>query len=140
MPTISVQASTVSSAPDGDVIVLRCSGILLPAPDGNADMAEMLKTVRARIADLQPAGVVFDLNELRYSWGDHIGGLAHAVVERDPVGIKPSCVVANGKTAEALQPLFRSSFIFGMYDIPLLQSVEEGVEFVRGRLAKEAGG
>jgi hypothetical protein len=85
---------------------------------------------------VQPKGVIFDLLGLEYEWGNAICGLALPLVRKDR-SFRPSCIVAQGKTAAALRGLLLPSTIFGLAGTQLLESAEEALGLLETRLRDE---
>jgi hypothetical protein len=75
---------------------------------------------------VQPKGVIFDLLGLEYEWGNAICGLALPLVRKDR-SFRPSCLVAQGKTAAALRGLLIPSTIFGLAGTQLRLIAHESI-------------
>jgi len=87
---------------------------------------ELIEYVRSTVQQLRPAGVLLNLSEFKYSFGNDIGALLFPLVDR------PFCIVASGGTASALKSLFGLILNFPeieeakFYDI-----ATDGLEYLR---------
>jgi hypothetical protein len=86
----------------------------------------------------RPIAVLFNLTELRYKWGDAIGGIAFPLLDRERSSFTPACVVAKGKTAQALQWFFQDRVIFGLAGFKLFTEAEQGLEFLQKQLGLQS--
>jgi hypothetical protein len=54
------------------ILVIRYTGIYPPGSAGNSDAQYMEAMARAGVAAFEPWGVIHDLSELTYEWGDRL--------------------------------------------------------------------
>src|SRR5262249_61233823 len=89
------------------------------------------------VATAEPAGVVIDLTELDYTYGDAIGGLALPFLNRIREGrrIMPVGIVATGPTATALAPLLGANWVLGLVGAKLFASRDAAVAYIRSALS-----
>src|SRR5262245_20054242 len=121
------------------VLRIAFDGTYPPGSEGNAAAELMRREVVEAVARYRPAAVLLDLRGLVYTWGDTIGGIAFALAGSNrtfPLSI-PTGVLALGRTAEALKPLFGSTFIFGIAGAQLFESVDAAIDYLKGRLVDE---
>jgi len=89
------------------------------------------------VAKHSPAGVMFDLTGLDYVWGARIFGIVWPLWDRKIPAIKPMCVVATGRTAEALQPLFGPN-MWGVFGLKFFDNLDDGLIYLKNRLAESS--
>ena len=120
----------------GPVVIVKFSGYYPPGSAGNDVSGAMRNSVGEAVKKHSPSGVVLDMSDLDYVWGDGILGI---FLPLDKGGFKDfiaSCVVAEGRTAQAFRSLLDSyhTSLFDMAKSELIENVEEAVEIVRGQL------
>jgi hypothetical protein len=59
-------------APHLEILVIQYTGIYPPGSAGNDDAQYMKAMAKAGVAAFQPWGVIHDLSELTYEWGDRL--------------------------------------------------------------------
>jgi hypothetical protein len=67
-----------------DILVIKYSGVYRVGSGGNADAAFMLALAKAAISYTDPDGIVLDISELDYQWGDDVEEIAGPGVESSP--------------------------------------------------------
>jgi hypothetical protein len=118
----------------GSVVEIAFRGRYPIGSDGNSHGSKMTAYTADVVKWERPATVLFNLTELRYEWGDAIGGIALPFLDRDTSSFTPACVVAKGKTARALQWLFEDRIIFGLAGFKLFTEAEQGLRFLKKQL------
>lgn len=121
----------------GPILAVRFAGKYPPGSEGNECAAEMASYLRSVLAATNAAAVLFDLRGLQYTWGDAIGVLAWAVQER-AARVRPSAIVAQGRTARALAPLLGPQFIFGAVGTRMFSNMAEARDYLSQALAQQA--
>ncbi len=124
--TIQIPASWKRLGPSA--IVVQYGGSYPPGSKGNDFAHAMIEFLEKAIAEAKPEAVIPDLTQLDYVWGDAICGLAMALY--DGARFRPAALIATGKTAEALKPLFEPSILFGIAGVKLVGTMDEAVEHV----------
>ena len=121
----------------GPKVAVKFAGDYPPGSNGNDCAMEMVSYLRSVLATTNAAAVLFDLRALQYTWGDAIGGLAGALLERS-ARIRPSAIVATGRTARSLEPLVGSQTIFGVAGTRTF-SIPEALDHLKQALGQETG-
>jgi hypothetical protein len=88
----------------------------------------------------QPAAVVLDFLNFKYRFGNDIGGIAMAFVRRDSdgkAGIRPTAIVATGRTAKSLMSLLQPTRLLDDFAVRFFLDVSSAVEHLRVRLESE---
>ena len=98
----------------------------------------MVSYLRSVLVATDAAAVLFDFRSLEYSWGDAIGALAWALL-RHPKHVRPSAIVARGRTARALAPLLGPQFAFGLVGTRMFNNTPEALEHLQQMLADQTG-
>ena len=121
------------------IVCIAFRGTYRPGSLGNPMAAAMRDRVVETLQDYQPAAVLFDLTGLDYVWGDAVCGIVLPVLRlrRSAPASCPTCLVAVGKTAQALEPLFPHS-LFAVAGTKLLPCVAEGLRFLLDELERRA--
>jgi hypothetical protein len=96
-----------------------------PGSQGNSTAARMRNYVEQTIHTYQPEGLIFDLTGLRYQYGDAIAEILLPLKQNQ--GFIPGCIVANGKTKNALSALYKNS-LFEIAKCRILSSVQEAID------------
>ena len=102
-----------------------------PGSRGNSTAARMRNYVEHTIQTHQPEGLIFDLTGLHYQHGDAICEILRPLKQSQ--GFTPSCIVAGGKTKEALSTLYKNSLL-EIANCRIVISIEEAL----GRFASQA--
>lgn len=118
----------------GLIVEITLSGCFGDGSQGNQDANEMRAYVTAVVESDRPIAVLFNLSNLRYEFGDAIGGIAAPLIAKRK-SVIPACFVANGKTAQALQWFFNKNMIFDVFGFKLLPEHEQGLAFLRERIS-----
>src|SRR5262249_30432357 len=86
---------------DGSIVAAIYGGRIAGGSSGNILARQFVEHLQNVVATAEPAGVVIDLTELDYTYGDAIGGLALPFLNRIREGrrIMPVGIVATGPTA-----------------------------------------
>src|SRR5687768_5273505 len=93
---------------DNTVIVAKFQGVYRHGSEGNGDGLFMAATIAAYVAIWNPLGLILDLRELQYEWGNTILKSVNFFSEygRDPEEqAKRIIIVTTGATRAALQGL-----------------------------------
>jgi len=85
-----------------EILVLRYSGEYPFGSAGNADASYMHAMVKAAVAAFEPFGVIHDLSELKYEWGDLLEMVFSVGPETEP---SPVAVVVGPGCEEAVRTL-----------------------------------
>lgn len=117
----------------GVILEITFAGHLGEGSRDNLDANEMKAYVTAVVENDRPIAIVFNLTDLRYDFGDAIGGIAVPLILKRKSAI-PACFVANGETARALQWFFGKNMIFGVAGFKLFSDHEQGLAFLRERI------
>jgi hypothetical protein len=89
--------------PSSTILVVKYTGVYRYGSDGNPDARYMCALGKAGVWAYDPAGVIHDLSDLRYQWGDMLDL---------PLGVAPECdfapvaYVVGPKCEEAVRTLF----------------------------------
>ncbi len=118
----------ITSYLPGDVLQLTFRGRGGIGSAGNPDGEQMREAIQAAVADKAPAGLVIDLTEFEYRFGDWIGDLAVAAVK--VVGTGRVCLLATGETAGALRSLWKPSRLDRI--IPVFGQMPEALRYISG--------
>jgi hypothetical protein len=97
----------------------------------------MIDYFRSVLVATNAAAVLFDFQSLQYTWGDAIGGLALPLLQAGTGHVRPSAIVAQGRTADALVPLLGPQFIFGVVGTRMFDNIPEAVEHLHRALAQQ---
>lgn len=108
--------------PDG-VLRVAFSGRGGIGSEGNADGERMQDAIREALARCRPRALVIDLCDFEYRFGNWIG--AAALTALRALGRGRVCVLASGKTAAALRPLWEGSKLDHL--IPLVGEPREAL-------------
>src|SRR5215831_5865604 len=123
----------------GHIVAVAFAGNYPPGSAGNDCAAEMVSYLRSVLATTNPAAVLFDLQRLKYTWGDAIGGLALALLEDDARRFRPSAIVAGGRTARSLEPLLGPQFTFGVVGTRMFSTIPDALNHLKQVLGQETG-
>lgn len=85
-----------------EVLVVRYSGEYPCGSAGNADARYMHAMAKAAVAAFEPWGVIHDLSDLRYEWGDLLEMVFSVGPEVEP---SPVAVVVGPSCEEAVRTL-----------------------------------
>lgn len=118
----------------GPLIAVRFGGVYPEGSKGLEFGRAMIEFLRFVLAETNPAGVIFDLTALDYVWGDTIGQLGMALLEKGK-GFRPAAIAATGRTARALERLCEPHFLLGVAGVKLARNIEEARAQVERKLA-----
>src|SRR5688572_2792093 len=135
---ITSTSEEIAQHSSGPIVAVSFAGRYLPGSEGNAFAAEMVNYLRSVLVATNAAAVLFDFRSLQYTWGDAIGGLAWALDVRAE-HVRPSAIVAQGRTARALAPLLGSQFVFGRAGSRMFDNIPEALEHLQQALAQQTG-
>lgn len=85
----------------------------------------------------QPAAVVLDFLPFKYRFGNDIGGIVQAFVRKGTdgkVAIRPSAIVATGRTAKSLMSLLQPAKVLDEFGVRFFPDVSSAVEHLRTKL------
>jgi len=136
MQELQCASKVVYESAKGPILCIAFRGYF---PPGSADTIEGKPTsqyVRQLAAKHCTAAVMFDLTGLDYVWGDSILSIVLPFWDRKFPVTKPMCVVATGRTAEALQPFFDPLCIWGLLGVKFFDSLDDGLIYLKNRLAE----
>lgn len=108
----------------GPLIVVRFAGVV---PIGTRSIhfaRSMGASLRSALAQRNAAGVILDLKEVDYLWGDGICDLAWALYDKEN-GFRSAMIVATGETAIALGPLCQPRWVLGLAGMKIFPTVKE---------------
>jgi len=88
--------------PHLEVLVIRYTGEYPSGSGGNADAVYMHAMAKAAVAAFEPWGVIHDLSELRYEWGDLLEMVFGVGPEFEPA---PVALVVGPGCEEAIRTL-----------------------------------
>ena len=94
MSVLTSTSEQILSPESGPILCVAFAGEYPPGSAGNSCAAEMIAYTRSVLAGADASAVLFDLRNLRYVWGDAIGGLA-LLLKKNGV-FRPSAIVASG--------------------------------------------
>jgi hypothetical protein len=121
----------------GPIVAVAFAGEYPPGSAGNVCAAEMVSNLRSVLATTNAAAVLFDLRRLEYTWGDAIGGLAATLLKERTARIRPSAIVAGGRTARSLEPLLGPQFIFGVVGTRMFSTIPDALNHLKEVLGHE---
>jgi uncharacterized protein (TIGR02246 family) len=133
-PTFSWER--ISEHARGSLIAVSFGGVYPPGSAG-AELAKAMIGSLQSVLDERTAGVIIDLTSLDYVWGDTICGLAMPLTEKKR--ICPAAIVAKGRTAEALRPLFQPNVLLGIAGVKLFRTRQEAIAYFEQALGQPAG-
>ena len=134
---IACNWNLIKNTDKGPIVKVIFHGIYPPGGQGNPHAAVMFEYLRQVVSKENPAAVLIDLTELKYTFGNSIGGIAYTLgsEKKDGLSIIPACVVAKGETAKALSWFFEDSQPLKLvYDMGLFTSNKKGIEFLEKKL------
>ena len=114
---------------NGSIIHFKFKGIYPPGSQGNPTASQMIEYIEKVLTNYNCIGVIFNLLELNYIYGDAICGIVKPLWTDK--GITPSCIIAKGKTAMAIEPLLGSHFLLGLAGCKLFRSYEDGIYYLK---------
>jgi hypothetical protein len=94
------------------------------------------QAVRAAVDTHQPAAVVINLLEFEYRWGNDIGGIIAAFIDRTHKTLRPGGILAQGKTESALRSLFELG-VKDALEFEYFDSIDAALVYLRARLPRE---
>jgi hypothetical protein len=112
---ITATSEQIAQHEAGPIVPVAFAGDYPAGSEGNGCAAEMVSYLRSVLATTNAAAVLFDLRGLQYTWGDAIGGLALVLLRERAARIRPSAIVASGRTARSLEPLLGPRFILAWW-------------------------
>src|ERR1051326_1425866 len=122
----------------GPLIAVSFAGVYPPGSEGNEFATAMVDFLWSVVAETRPCGVVLDLTELDYQFGDAIAGLA-TPLRVDDKSFRPSAIVAKKETAHALELLLGPQWLMGIAGMKLVHTREEALEQIKRKLREQAG-
>lgn len=135
MSNLSSSLEKLGDHPRGPLIAVNFSGVYPPGSAGNEFARAMVEFLRSALATTPACGVVLDLTQLDYVWGDAIGGLAIPFLAGGEV-FRCAAIVATGRTARALEPLLGPNFLMGVAGMQLAETKQQALAIVEEALAR----
>lgn len=129
----------LGEARQGTLLRIAFEGAYPPGSTGNEAAELMRREVGEAVVLFRPAAVLLDVRGLEYTWGDAIGGIAFALAGSNrtfPLAT-PTSVLAVGRTAEAMRPLFESNFVFGLAGMRLYETVDAAMGYLKRQVFDE---
>jgi hypothetical protein len=114
-------------------VAVSFRGLYPPGSLGDEHAHQMRDYLAAVVAEAEPAAALLDLTALEYEFGDALGGLALPLQTRAK-GCRPFCIVATGRTAEAVRPLVGPNWLIGILGGKLFETRQEAVAYLATRL------
>lgn len=96
---------------------------------------ELIAYVRQSVEEIDPAGVIMNLSNFSYVWGNDIGALLFPLFERQTAK-RLFCIVARGTTARSLKSLFELTRLPDIVNVKYFDDARDGLIYLR----KELGG
>ncbi len=130
-----VSESEIIGTPRGDVLEITFRGI-----HESGHGREMNRYIEAKLAETRPVGILFNLLDYEYVFGNDVTGLFTSSFDRSgkKLRIRPICIVATGKTHRSLYESFKSSRLLDALRIEFTSGVEPGLQRLRERLAENS--
>jgi hypothetical protein len=94
-----------SRKPYLEILVVKYVGTYRPGSLGNDDARFMYAMAMAGVAAFEPWGVVHDLSELKYTWGDQLDTVFTAGPQNGPESAVPVAVVVGPRCEQAVRTL-----------------------------------
>ncbi len=118
------------------VLSLVFDGYYPPGSKGNAIAHAMMEYTLDNFNRHSPKAILFDFTKLDYVWGDAICGVVMPLAaKRHEIPLSfPTCVLANGRTHEALGPLFEKNVCFGLVGAKLFKDYAQAIEYLLGAI------
>jgi serine/threonine protein kinase len=132
-PRVECHHERVCESPQGPVVAVSFRGFYPPGSLGNEHARQMRDYLAAVVAEAEPAAALLDLTALDYESGDALGGLA-LPLRKGATGCLPFCIVATGRTAEAVRPLVSPNWLLGVLGGKLFETRQEAVAYLAARL------
>lgn len=95
---------------------------------------DLIRYVRQTVRELHPAGVMVNLSDFRYMWGDDIGALLFPLFEGQTGRLLPFCIVASGCTARSLKSLFELTKLPDLVNARYFDNARDGLAYLRNEL------
>jgi len=133
-PTVRVRSwvQPLGFSSRGPIIAVGFSGTCPPGSEGTPVVHEMRAFVETAARRHLAESIVLDLRDLIYSWGDAILSLVLPLSPGDDHPRRRGAIVAQGATAEALEPLAREKdWLWARHGCRLVATVEEAVRFLK---------
>lgn len=121
----------IRSATFGEILYVSCQGV--HDWTHGPRIADYLATA---LAGSPVEVVVIDLLEYEYVFGNDLAALLVAFYDKNAKKLRPSCIVAKGKTRTAIETLFRDGRLLDALDLTFASTVEEALVGLRLKLAK----
>ena len=81
------------------------------------------------------AAVIIDLLEYEYMFGNDLAALFVVFNDKNAKTLRPTCIVAAGKTRTAIEALFREANMLSCLDLTFAFTIEAAVDALRRQLA-----
>jgi hypothetical protein len=136
----SMRWEPVDDLGDGSIVAVVYTGRIPIGSAGNPVALEFIRFLERVLAETQPAGVVLDLTDVDYVFGDAIGALAHPLLR---LGAErrwkiPVALIAVGRTSTALTPLLGPNTALGILGAKLFADHESAVGYVKAAIRRQA--
>lgn len=116
---VRYQANGMTRWGEAEVLIVSFEGTYRPGSAGSPDARYMLAMTDAAIAAWEPRGLILDLSQLRYKWGDDLEHLVPYDGGRNADCVMPSALVVGRYCEEAIRTL-----IFGERGMESIESIE----------------
>ncbi len=94
----------------------------------------MAQFIQDTLSTCPVTGVVINLLEYHYLYGDDVSGLFEASLDRTGKKPRPCSIVARGETHKSLYDFFKSSMMLDVLQLYFASSVDEALQELRHRL------
>jgi hypothetical protein len=128
--TVIVTLLGMQNTGSGSIIEVGVAGHLPPGSASNDEVAKMCSAVQGIVQSEKPSAILFNLSQLHYEWGDSILSLAYACFDRGARTIIPGCLLAEGKTADALESLIN---LGSTHLIELFRNRDDAILFLQAQ-------
>ncbi len=144
MPLLKSCTECLEQTPRGSIAAISFCGLYPLGSLGNEHAREMRESLAKLVGETNPAAVLIDFTDLEYEWGDGICELVRPLRTTSKtlrpgchLATRPFCLVATGKTAEALAPLVEPRFLLGTAGGKLFATRAEALSFLRSQIAMD---
>lgn len=130
MNDLLIRSAMLEGAPQGEILHVSCHGV-----HDWTHGPRIGDYIQDALAGSPVAAVVIDLLEYEYVFGNDLAALFVAFYDKSSKTLRPSCIVATGKTRTAIEALFRAGHMLSVVDLTFVSTVEEALGDLRLKLA-----